>query len=408
MTGISAPADSQERNGFASQRALGIRRYVDERLSTIRVLHVVEPRGGGVPAYVSNLAREQVHARNDVAILATTQLHVAHEHGVRMFPGWVFERRNPFTWNRARRQLLRTIATHKPDVVHVHSFFAGFIARVGRRIDAPIVYQPHAWAFHHGGVSGAIARLFERRAVRRTAVIAHVSLGELVEGSAASVRGRHGVVSVGVDAQSFAPASPLEKKAARRDLGLAADRVCVCIGRISRQKGQDRLVRAWVSTSPRAQLVFVGDGPDRKQVERLVPARLKHSVVFAGDTSDIETYLCAADVVIQPSRWEGLSLAVIEALACGVPVVATDVAGMRETLNANGECAGEVVHTDDMNRLIVAAVRRLDSPGLLERESQSARRIAEAMTWQRVQRLTNGIYVGVLAVDGGGIAEDLK
>jgi glycosyltransferase involved in cell wall biosynthesis len=171
-----------------------------------------------------------------------------------------------------------------------------------------------------------------------------------------------------VDVRRFTPASEAERAATRRRLGLGPEPVALCIGRLREQKGQDLLLDAWPSVQsevPEARLVFVGDGPMRAELE----GRASERVTFAGWQDDVSAWLHAADVVVQPSRYEGLCLSVLEAMASGRSVVATDVAGMAETL---GE-AGAVVALDDSKGLGVALVERLSDPGRTSREGQAGR-----------------------------------
>jgi glycosyltransferase involved in cell wall biosynthesis len=125
-------------------------------------------------------------------------------------------------------------------------------------------------------------------------------------------------VTNGVDTRRFRP----EGDNARS----AAGPLVVCVGRLCRQKGQDRLLRAWpavVRQFPAARLVLVGDGPDRDRLHAWAPA----SVEFAGAADDVAPWYRAADVVVLPSRWEGMTLVPLEAMACARPVLVTDVDG---------------------------------------------------------------------------------
>ena len=121
---------------------------------------------------------------------------------------------------------------------------------------------------------------------------------------------------------------------------------------------------------PGAQLVLVGSGPEEDHLRRLAgPAgRLR------GARDDIGDWFAAADVVVAPSRWEGMSMVLLEAMARGRSIVATDVAGAREAL---GTEAGEIVPVEDARALAEALVERMLDPGLAAEEGKAGRRRVE-------------------------------
>jgi len=175
-----------------------------------------------------------------------------------------------------------------------------------------------------------------------------------------------------VDVRRFIPASDDERGVKRQRLGLGREPLVLCIGRLREEKGQDLLLDAWPSVQSQvtdARLVFVGEGPMRAELERRAP----ESVTFAGWQDDVSAWLHAADLVVQPSRYEGLCLSVLEAMASGRSVVATDVAGMAETL---GE-AGAVVAPHDSKALGDAIIERLSDPRRANLEGQTGRARAE-------------------------------
>ncbi|WP_241778569.1 glycosyltransferase, partial [Streptomyces sp. AcH 505] len=132
--------------------------------------------------------------------------------------------------------------------------------------------------------------------------------------------------------------------------------VVVCVGRLCRQKGQDVLLRAWeliAHRSPQARLVLVGDGPDEARLRAAAP----RSVLFAGPVADTSPWYLAADLVVLPSRWEGMAVAPLEAMASGRPVVLSDVDGARESLPPGREDHCLVPPED--SRALAAAVSAL-------------------------------------------------
>jgi glycosyltransferase involved in cell wall biosynthesis len=136
--------------------------------------------------------------------------------------------------------------------------------------------------------------------------------------------------------------------------------VVVCVGRLCRQKGQDVLLSAWDAVTarvPGARLVLVGDGPAAGALRAAAPP----SVVLAGAVADVRPWYRAADLVVLPSRWEGMALAPLEAMASGRPVLLADVDGARESLPP-GQDAHCLVPPGDAEALAGALVRLLQRP----------------------------------------------
>ncbi|WP_308800513.1 glycosyltransferase, partial [Streptomyces sp. NEAU-H3] len=213
----------------------------------------------------------------------------------------------------------------RPDLLHLHSAKAGLAARLAVRGALPTVFQPHAWSFEAaGGPVGAFARHWERYGARWADRLLCVSEAERRTGEQAGVRGEFAVLPNGVDLTAFRP------EGGRYAYGDGAPLV-VCVGRLCRQKGQDVLLRAWPAVReavPGARLVLVGDGPDEAALRQQAGA----GVEFAGTARDCARWYRAADLVALPSRWEGMALAPLEAMACGRALVLTDTGGARESL----------------------------------------------------------------------------
>lgn len=131
-----------------------------------------------------------------------------------------------------------------------------------------------------------------------------------------------------------------------------------CVGRLCPQKAQDVLVRAFhalASPLPDAHLVMIGEGPHRPRLSRLAargPARGR--IHLMGWRDDVRPYLPFFDLYVQPSRWEGMPFATLEAMASGAPVVGTQVGGLVELL---GDGAGVLVPRDDAPSLAEAILR---------------------------------------------------
>ncbi|MFD6436395.1 glycosyltransferase [Streptomyces venezuelae] len=291
-----------------------------------RVLHVSQPVEGGVARVVVDLAAAQAATGSDVHVACPPDGFLpgalrALGAGVHVHP-WTASRSPGRGLPGEVRELRRVVDAVRPGLVHAHSAKAGLAARLALRGSIPTVFQPHAWSFEAvGGPAAFLARLWERRAARWAARIVCVSEAEWVTGRRAGISGSYQVIPNGVDTDRFAPTGQDPTHVP----------LVVCVGRLCRQKGQDVLLRAWPAVAaqvPDARLVLVGDGPDDARLRERAGPR----VAFAGAAADSAPWYRAADVVVLPSRWEGMALAPLEAMACGRPVVVTDVDGARESL----------------------------------------------------------------------------
>jgi glycosyltransferase involved in cell wall biosynthesis len=178
---------------------------------------------------------------------------------------------------------------------------------------------------------------------------------------------------------------PWDRGAARRALGIAPDaRVAAWHGRVDlRKKGLDTLIDGWArlgSISLQPNLI-VGTGADARELRRLLAERRLSSVTwidrYLHRPDEIARHLCAADVYVFPSRHEGFPLAPVEAMACGLGVISTDVSGIRDVL-AGGEPAGGVIVPRDAPEGLARELARLlgDIPRC-RRLGRSARSSAE-------------------------------
>ncbi|WP_230195685.1 glycosyltransferase [Streptomyces coriariae] len=357
-----------------------------------RVLHLTQPVDGGVARVVTDLTRAQVADGLHVTVacpagrlagdLRSLGADVRH---------WAASRSPGPSLPGEVRRLVRLLAEVRPDLVHAHSAKAGLAGRLAVRGRIPTVFQPHAWSFEAvGGTTAALALKWERFGARWADRLVCVSEAERTTGLRARIGGQVSVIPNGIDPERFHPASVDTVRAALLpELDPAAPLV-VCVGRLCRQKGQDVLLTAWTDIArkvPGARLVLVGDGPDG---ERLRP-RAPESVLFAGAVADAVPWYQAADLVVLPSRWEGMALAPLEALACGRPVVVTDVDGARESLPAAlaPRC---LVPAEDPAALAGAVAGLLLDPLLRESLGQQGRR--HVLTTHDVRR-TAGAVAGV-------------
>lgn len=335
-----------------------------------RVLHVAQPGEGGVAGFVDAVSAFQAEHGWDV--------HVAGPHPDGSSPTNRHEWdavRNPVAGIAGESQRLDAIVAEvDPDVVVLHSAKAGLVGRMLLRGRLPTIYVPHAWSFlalPRPLVQNAV--IWEKAASRWTSLVIAVSEGEALQGVRSGITAPIVVVANPAPTQ-WQHEQQVTPRHAREQLGLSERPTVVSVGRLSRQKGQDLLLAAWpqvLRTVAAAQLVLVGDGPERHDLQ----ATADEAVVFAGAQQHVRPWLQAADVVALPSRWEGMALSMLEALASARCVVTHHVAGSDVVIRAR---AGAVVAVGDQQRFAHAVALRLQRPELAKVEGDRGARYVAA------------------------------
>jgi glycosyltransferase involved in cell wall biosynthesis len=221
------------------------------------------------------------------------------------------------------------------EIVHVHGRKAGLYGRLACLFaNTPVVYSFHGLHHQkHGALLRTLSVGVERALGKCTDRFINVSGSERQACLALGLLNveRSLVVCNGIDWQSF-DALTVDVQQVRARLGF--DPSDVVVGHIAKfdiQKAQDDLAAAIpfvLEKCPRAKFLFVGDGALRPQIEAQVERLgVDRQVVFTGYRNDVASLLKAIDVVALPSRWEGLPLVLLEAMACRKPVVASRVVG---------------------------------------------------------------------------------
>ena len=283
------------------------------------------------------------------------------------------------------RRVGLALRSFHPDVVHAHEPIAPSSSMVATlRSRAPVVATFHSHV-ERSRLFDAIAPLL-RLVSRRIAVRVAVS-GATAGFIGARLGGEFRIVPNGVDVEGFASAEPAA--------GLPEGRKLVWVGRLDPQKGFDVAVRAFAEVAPDVpdlRFVVAGDGRDRDAIESL-PPDLRSRVTMLGPVPHdrVPSYLRGADAFVSSARGqESFGMVLVEAMAAGVPVVATDIAGYREVVR-DGE-DGLLVPPADPAALAAAIRRVLADADLAERLRRAGRARAETYSWDRVTAEIVSIY----------------
>jgi glycosyltransferase involved in cell wall biosynthesis len=213
------------------------------------------------------------------------------------------------------------------------------------------------------------------------------------------------VIANGIDGVPDAPLPPPERATRRARVGVPPDELLFAvIGRLEEQKGHRHLLAALAALvhehGVAATLLVLGDGSLRESLEAQARAeRVEGRVVFAGLRPDVTELLPAIDVVVFSSLFEGLPVALLEAMAAGRCIVATDVPGIVEAARPEREAV--VVPIGDVQGLTAGLLRVARSPELAARLGEAARRrFAAEFTAARMAERYAALYEDVLTADG--------
>ena len=291
-------------------------------------------------------------------------------------------------------------ARTRAQIIHGHLFEPALVAALACRLGRwPLVLtRHHSDAVHR--LEGRLRReayLRAERFVNQTArhIIAPARMVEAILTEREGVpRAKVSVIPYPQHAARFHGLRSPEE--VRRELGAGHARTLVCVSRLHPEKGLPVLLRALVDLPQDLRLYVVGTGPDRAKLESLATELgVGSRVEFLGWRDDALSVLAAADVVVHPSLHEALPSAVIEALALGRPIVASDVSGVRDILG--DQEYGRVVPPGDAHALVNAVTRMLSEPQQAQAKAALGRaHLLEYMDPGRVANAHLACYRAVL------------
>ena len=349
-------------------------------MKTLRIVHVVHSfRTGGMERGIANIIRNASADMEHIILCLSTSGQTE-----RLLPEKipVIElHKAPGNSLRFLLKLARTLKSLNPSVVHTRNWGGVDTILAARLVGIRAVVQgEHGWV--HDDPEGLnVKRLRVRRVLGRwvreyTCVSRHLErwLLDIVQ-----VKGRVSQIYNGVDAQEFAPRS--EGTEIRRKLGIAESAfVAGVVGRLVPIKNHTVLFQAFrelVKERSDAYLVVVGDGPERERLEAL---KFKN-IILLGDRSDVSAILQAFDVFVLASQNEGISNTILEAMATGLPVIATNVGGNPELVEDG--VTGTLVPPNDPPALSLALLRYSADPNVCKLQgAQGHRRVLDSFSMQ--------------------------
>lgn len=252
--------------------------------------------------------------------------------------------------------------TFKPHVIHAHELLSPATTAVmaKRLFGTPIVAK-----VLRGGELGDLAKLKKRAfaATRINSIRQWIDTFIVISTEIDKELTQIGVpperkifIPNGVDLERFSPIPPYEKETVKNSLNLPHGLVVVFSGRLDPEKRVDQLILAWekiVPHHPDATLLILGTGTEEEKLKKIAGVNVR----FEGNVKDVTPYLCASDIFALPSSTEGLSNALLEAMASGLACIATSVGGATDLIDAGKN--GILIPPDDPQALFSALLSML-------------------------------------------------
>jgi glycosyltransferase involved in cell wall biosynthesis len=376
-------------------------------MSNIRLIHLVgNSRYGGGALIILPLALRAKAEGWQVDILTTDSVFQevirksAPEIGIVNLD--VIRRATRPLWDlRAVLRLTRFLRSHPYTIVHTHTSKGGLVGRLAAALAGipVIVHTVHGFAFHE--MSSFAARLLystiERLSAHWCDGIACVSRFHRDWASQLGI-GRPGqVLAIPNGLAPDRVQIKTSRAETRATLGLApAEWSILATGRLAEQKGFAYLIRAAAILRDRLarpfHVLIAGEGELRGPLEELTRALgLSRQVTFLGFRRDVGDLLAAADLVVLPSLWEGLSIALLEAMAAGKPIVTTRIGSNLEVII--DEESGLLVDPADAEQLAQAIIRCVSDPTLCESlGKKAAQRFSAEYTHQQMLESYMNLY----------------
>lgn len=373
----------------------------------IRVLECIrQGKIGGGESHLLNLVEYLDKSRFEPVVLSFTQgpmMERLQQMGVGTD---VIYTERPFDltkWGRVKELLKEK----KVDLIHAHGTRAASnVLWAARSLGIPVVYTIHGWSFHQDQRT-LLKRMRiagESYITSRTAVNISVSNANQASGKK-NIKGFESVlVNYGIDQKKFSPAAV--SKDVRAELGIGKQAVLVLfIARFTKQKQPLAMIRGFreaLDRVPEMHLLMVGDGELREEALRLsAELGLTDRITFQTFRQDVPDVLAAADIFVLPSLWEGLPIGLLEAMAMGKAIIASDVDGTGEVLK-HGE-NGLLIQTGQLVPSLTEALVQLGRDREMQKKFQqrAIETISGRFNVTRMAREIEDIYTNVINKKNG-------
>ncbi len=379
----------------------------------IKVLRIINRFNIGGPTYNATFLSKFLSEDFETLLIGglpeegeSDSLHIPESYGLKPLLIPELKRQpNFFSDRKALKKIKAIIQEFKPDIVHTHASKAGAIGRKAA-IDCKvpvIVHTFHGHVFHSyfGSFKTYLFKLIERRLAAKTNGIIAISAlqkKELCEQYRIAPEHKTSVIPLGFDLQKFQLNQQEKRAKTRQEFGIQEDEVAIAIiGRLSPVKNHsfflEVIANLHARTTKKIKVFVVGDGEERDRIQQkkddLCPTA---PILFTSWIKDIASFNQGMDIICLTSHNEGTPVSLIEAQACNVAVISTDVGGVRDIVDDGN--TGYICPTNDLEKYANKLLKLVEEENIRQKMSQNGWSFVEdKFGYQRLIKETEKYYI---------------
>ncbi|PKR79649.1 hypothetical protein CW751_13850 [Brumimicrobium salinarum] len=309
--------------------------------------------------------------------------HILHQYGIEPIIIPEIQRSlDPKTDFKAYKKIKQILKEIQPDIVHTHASKAGFLGRAAAiSLNIPVVvhtFHGHVFHSYFGKAKTQLFKSIERYLARKTSgiiAISELQKQELCEVHRIAPKSKTKVIPLGFDLEKFTQNKVQKRKETRAQYNLKDDEIAIAIiGRLAPVKDHDYFLdvisEVLKQTPAKLKVFIVGDGSEKEHIQKRVEEINEHypeAVIMTSWILDIATFNQGMDIICLTSKNEGTPVSIIEAQAAGLPVISTDVGGVRDILE-DGK-AGFVIKRENFETYIKKLRLLIENQALREKFS---------------------------------------
>lgn len=368
---------------------------------------ITKSEAGGAQTHIYQLGKYFIGKSHKIRVMSYPGEWLEEEVrklGIEFYPNKYFSNiPNPIRIFKAIKEIRKAVEDFKPDLISCHSTAAGLLGRLAVRNKIPTLFTAHGWAFTKGTpfLRKCLMILIEKNAGRFCSKIICVSKYDYQLALHYKIVPESKLITIHNGVELFKTRKYADMKDVELREGLEMQKIrIVFVGRLAQPKDPLLLLKAFNSLSSelknRAQISIIGEGNKRKELEKFIKEnKLGEKIKLLGGIPREKVFeiLKKSDIFVLISNWEGFPRTILEAMSCNLPVIASDVGGVKEALNNN---CGILVKRGDRKEIKNALEKLIKNPSLIKEMGEKARKRAEQeFSLDKMLKETEKVYKSV-------------